>query len=411
MTGRLDETGRRVRRGRLGLATLGLATFVVGTSELVVVGVLGQIARDVDVSISTAGTLVTAYALGIAVGGPVVTALTGRLDRRLMLRLALAAFVLGNLATAIATNYGLLLASRALTGTIHGLFVGVASVVAAGLVEPGHEGRALSIVFGGITISTVIGVPLGTLIGQAVGWQATFVGIVILGLLAFALTMAVMPPVAARSAGRLADQARSAFAPAVLAMLGVGFLIIGGQFSALTYLTPFLDQVTGVPTPAISAFLFAYGIAIAAGTFLGGRTADRSATATLVTANCLTAAALAILFLAGTNQLVAIIALGIWGLVGFGMVSTALQLRVISLAGRGGNLAASLGASAANAGIATGALLGGHIITHQGIRYTTLTAAIVCLLALPITIATKSLHPPGATPTEPNIPSTAGTAR
>jgi MFS transporter, DHA1 family, inner membrane transport protein len=385
------------RRGGLGVAGLGFAAFVVGTSELVVVGLLNQIAGDMGMSISTTGTLVTAYALGIAIGGPIVTALTSRVDRRLMLRLSLAAFAAGNLLTAAGVSFGLLLVSRVTTGTMHGLFVGVASVVAARLAEPGREGRALSIVFGGITISTVVGVPLGTLIGQGFGWQATFLGIGLLAALVLAFTIVLMPPVTAHAGGRFIDQARAALAPRVVAMLGVGFLIIGGQFTALTYLTPFLDQITRVSGGAISALFLIYGIAIAAGTFAGGWAADRSATATLFAASLVTAAALGVLFLDGEVLALSVVAMGIWGLVGFGLVSTALQLRVISLAGPGGDFAASLGASAANAGIAIGALVGGQVVEHQGVRHAMLTAAAILLISLPATLATRSLQPPATT--------------
>ena len=381
------------RGNRLALAALGLAAFVVGTSELVVVGILDPIARDAGVSISTAGTLVTAYALGVAVGGPAMTALTARFDRRLMLRAALAAYVAGNLLTAVTSSFGVLVVSRATTGTVHGLFIGVATVAAAGLAEHGHEGRAISMVFGGIAISTVAGVPLGTLIGQAFGWQATFVAIVIVGGVALALVLGSVPRVEAKGDGRLVGEARSALTFPVLAILGIGFLVIGGQFTALTYLAPFLDQVTGVSGGAISAFLLAYGVATAAGAFASGRAADRSASGTLIAANAALVVMLAALYGVGPVPALTALALVGWGLVGFGLVSTAIQLRVIALAGEGGDLAASLGASAANAGIAVGALVGGQIVADVGIREVALVGALILLLSLPVTIAARALRP------------------
>jgi DHA1 family inner membrane transport protein len=157
------------RRQSLALATLGLGAFTVGTSELVVVGILDPIATDLGTSISAAGTLVTAYALGIALGGPILTALTARVDRRLMLRLALAAYAAANLLMAASESFGLLFASRLGAGAVHGAFIGVASVAAARLAGEGREGRAISMVFGGVALSTVIGVPLGTLVGQTLG--------------------------------------------------------------------------------------------------------------------------------------------------------------------------------------------------------------------------------------------------
>jgi DHA1 family inner membrane transport protein len=385
----------RMRSPRLALGALGLGAFTVGASELVVVGILDPIADDAGVSISAAGALVTAYALGIAVGGPIVTALTARFDRRRVLRLALAAYVAGNLLTAVTASFGLLVAARAATGTIHGLFVGVATVIAAGLAEPGREGRAVAIVFGGIAISTVIGVPLGTLIGQSFGWHATFVATVVLGAVALALVFGLVPGVQARGSGRLTDEARAALTLPVISILGVGFLIIGGQFTALTYLGPFLDRVTGISGGAIGAFLLVFGIATAAGTFASGRAADRSAAGTLIVANAGLAAMLFALYLVGPVPALAALALIGWGLVGFGLVSTALQLRVINLAGRGGDIAASLGASAANAGIATGALVGGQVVAGRGVHEVALVGAGILALALPATVASRSLRATG----------------
>jgi DHA1 family inner membrane transport protein len=407
---RVADAVAAVSRAEIPLAVLGLAAFVVGTSEVVVVGILDPIARDAGVSVSTAGTLVTAYALGIAVGGPLVTALTARFERRRVLRIALAAYVAGNLLTAATATFGMLLASRALTGTVHGLFIGVATVVAAGLAKPGREGGAIAMVLGGLAISTVVGVPLGTLIGQTVGWQATFFAIVVLGSVALGLVLAVVPPVEARGSGRIGDEARSALTFPVFAILGVGLLIIGGQFTALTYLAPFLNEVTGISGGAISAVLLAYGIATAAGAFASGRAADRAASATLIAANAGLAIMLTALYLVGSVPALAVLALVGWGLVGFGLVSTVLQLRVIALAGPGGDLAASLGASAANAGIAIGALVGGQVVANVGVRETVLAGALILLACLPATVAARSLRPvaPRGRATSASIPADAG---
>jgi MFS transporter, DHA1 family, inner membrane transport protein len=383
-------------RGSVALAALGVGAFTIGTSELVVVGLLDPIARDVRISISAAGALVTAYALGIAVGGPVATALTARFERRRVLIIALAAYLAGNLLTALATSFGLLLVSRAATGTVHGLFIGVATVVAAGLAEPGRAGRAISIVFGSIAVSTVVGVPLGTLIGQTWHWRTTFVSIVILGGLALTLVLASVPRLEAAASRRSGEDARSALTVPVIAILGVGFLVIGGQFTALTYLAPFLDQVTGVSGRGISAFLLIFGIATAAGAFAGGWAADRNAAVTLIAANAFLVPALGALYLVGRVPTLTALGLVAWGLAGFGLVSTALQVRVIGLAGRGRDLAASLGASAANAGIAAGAQVGGQVVGNLEVRYAMLAGALVLLAALPATVAARSLRGPAA---------------
>lgn len=382
-----------LNRRKIAVATLGLGAFTVGTSELVVIGILDLIAHDLGVTVGAAGTLVSAYAAGIAIGGPILTALTGRIGRRLLLVLALGAYIASNLLTAEADRFDVLLASRFIAGSAHGGFIGVASVVAAGIAGPGREGRALSIVFGGVAMSTVIGVPMGTLVGHEFGWRTTFLGVALIGAFALALIIALVPQVRGRSEASLTSIARAAFGVPVLATLGVGLLIIGGQFTALTYLEPFLVRVTGASGGTISAFLLAFGVATAIGTFASGRAADRGAAATLIAANAAVIVVLGVLYVVGSEPGLVVLVLVAWGLVGFGLVSTALQLRVIKLAGAGGDLAASLGASAANAGIALGALAGGQVVTLQGVHVTMLAGAVICLFALPATIATRRLQP------------------
>ncbi|MFI2206090.1 MFS transporter [Streptomyces sp. NPDC020192] len=374
----------------LALGALALGAFVIGTAELVIVGILDLVATDLRVGVGTAGLLVTAYALGISLGGPLLTIATLRFSRRRMLLLALAAYVAGNALVIVATGFGLFVLARVVTGSLHGLFIGVASVVAARLVPPEHRGRAMSMVFGGIAVSTVLGVPLGTVIGRELGWQAAFVGIVALGVVAFVATLFLVPPVGEARAAGFSTQARSAFAPRVLAMLGVGLLLLGGQFTAFTYLATYLEKVTGISGSMVSVFLLAYGIASALGTFGGGRLADRGPDAVLLVANVTLILALGVLYLGGSIPVLAAVALAVWGLVGFGLVPS-LQLRVVSLAGPGADLAATLGASAVNAGIAVGAFAGGRAEAGHGASATVVTALVICAAALPATWATRYL--------------------
>jgi MFS transporter, DHA1 family, inner membrane transport protein len=390
----------RATRGNLALAALALGAFGIGTAELVVVGILNLIAKDTSVSVSTAGQLVTAYALGIAFGAPLLTVLTGRFGRRSVLRLSLVAFVTGNALAVAAASFQMLLVARVITGSIHGLFIGVASVIAAALVAPEHRGRAISMVFGGIAVSTVVGVPAGTLIGQTLGWRAAFVAVSVATLVALVASLLFVPPVAGRSSGKLRSQAHAAFAPRVLGLLGVGLLLMGTQFTAFTYLTPFLGKVTGVSGGLVSVFLLVFGLAAAAGTFLGGRAADRSATTTLLVANIALLGALGALYLVGSTPVLVLIALAAWGFAGFAIIP-ALQLRVINLAGTGGDLASTLGASAVNAGIAAGSLIGGFVLARHGASAPLAVAVMLCALAIPVTWATRFLTPPAAAPDSP----------
>lgn len=383
------------RRPGPALAALFLATFVMGSAELVVVGLLRLVAGDLGVSVDTAGALVTAYALGICAGGPLLTALTIRIRRRTLAWASLAGYVAGNLLAALAQDFGTLLAARAVTGALQGLFLGAAFTVAAALVPPERTGRAISAVFGGIAVSTALGVPLGTLAAQHLGWRAAFTAIVVLGALALLTTAVCLPPVDGSGTGGLWSQSRHALAPRVLAVLGVGLLLMGGQFAAFTYITPFLEDVTGVSGAWLTLFLFAYGAATAAGTFAGGWAADRDAARTLVVANVVLVVALAVLWSAGASRTAVALALVLWGVVGFGLVP-ALQYRVGLLAGPGRDLASTLPASAVNAGIALGAVAGGAAVAHGGATDAVLTGLLVCAVALPATWASGRLRPPGA---------------
>jgi DHA1 family inner membrane transport protein len=378
---------------RAALAVLGLGAFVFGTAEFVIVGVLDLVVRDLGTSIDSAGHLVMAYALGIAIGGPVATVLTTCFERRFVVALSLAVFVAFNVIVIVSRDLRLLLFARFMPGAMHGLFVGAASVIAAGLVSPEQRGRAMAMVLGGIAVATVLGVPLGTWVGQAMGWRTAFMAIVALGTAAWVATLCFVPRSTTHPPGKLGVQVRAAFAPRVLALLGVTALLMGGQFTAFTFIAPYLKQVSGASDTTISAYLLAYGIASAVGMFAGGRFADRNASRTLVVANVLLVLVLGLFYLFGSNPLVAVIALGAWGLASFGMVP-AIQLRVVGLAGPGADLAASLSASAINAGVAAGSLGGGAALVRFGVEAPMAIAVALCVIALPATWSTRRLASP-----------------
>ncbi|XVS60757.1 MFS transporter [Actinosynnema sp. CA-299493] len=376
------RSGLSQARSNWAMLALFLGAFVVGTAELVVVGVLNIIVKDMGVSISTAGTLVTAYSLGISIGGPVLAALTIKFGRRFLLWLSFLAYVLGNVAAAFAVNFGMLVTARIITGALHGLFMGVAFAVAGALVPPERMGRAIAVVFGGFAVSTALGLPLGNLIGQGFGWQAAFVAVIILGVIALIAAVAFIPQVPNAGTGGIGAQAKHALAPRVLAVLAVGFLLLGGQYAALTYITPFLEEVTGISGSLIGAFLLAYGIANAIGTFGGGWAADRNPSRTLIIANIVLILALGLLWLMGDAPVMVAIALFVWGVVGFGLVPS-LQHRVVTLAGPGRDLAATLPQSAVTAGIAIGALVGGLAVEAYGPPAAVITGLIAFAIALP----------------------------
>lgn len=379
-------------RANLVLAALFSGAFVLGTPELLVVGVLNLIAADLQISIPAAGALVTAYALGLAVGGPLLTALTIKLDRRTALIYALALSIVGNLVAVLGSSYWLFLAARTLTGALEGLFVAAAIAAGMSVVPQERAGRAISAVVSGFAVSAATGVPLGTLVGQALGWRGSFAAVVVLAAIALIAALALVPSVPGAGGGA-GDQARHAFAPRVLAVLGLFFLVFASVYSALTYIVPFLEDVTGVSGASVSAFLLAYGVATAVGSFGGGRFADQNAARTLIVATVGVAASLLALYLLGAVSLLVALSLVALGLFAMGMAPS-LQYRVVSLAGPGGALAQSLPASAANAGIAFGSVAGGVAIGNFTVSSAVIAGLVIAVIAIPVASATGLLKPP-----------------
>jgi DHA1 family inner membrane transport protein len=366
--------------------------FTLGSAELLAVGVLPLIAGDLHVSIPTAGTLVTAYALGLAIGGPILTALTIKMDRRIVIVGTLILFALGNLVLVLTTNYALFLVARVLTGALQGLFIGVAFAAGISIVPPERMGRAIAVVISGVAVSAALGLPLGALVGQTLGWRGSFTAIVVVAVVALIASLLLVPSV--RSAGGgAANQAKYAFAPRVLALLFLNFLVFASLYASLTYIVPFLQRVTGISGALISVFLLAYGVATAVGSFGGGRFADKNASLTLIVASIGVAAALLVLYFVGTIAFLVALAMLLWGLFAFGMVPS-LQYRVVSLAGPGGQLAQSLPASAANIGIAFGSFAGGVAIGSFTASSAVIAGLIIAVIAIVVAWATSFLKPP-----------------
>jgi DHA1 family inner membrane transport protein len=385
-------------RANLALATLFLGMFVIGGTELLVVGVLDLMAADLRVSIPAAGSLVTAYALGLAIGGPILTAATIRLDKRTVLAGALALFVVANLVAVLATSFGLLLVLRAVTGAVQGVFVAAAFAAGLAVVPPARAGRAISVVISGVAVSGALGVPMGTLAGQTLGWRGAFVVAVVLAVVALATTLALVPSVPGTGGGA-GRQARYAFAPRVVAVLVLTSLIFASVYAALTYIVPFLQTVTGVSGGLVSAFLLAYGGAAAVGSFGGGRFADADAGRTLIVGSIGVAACLLALYVVGANAVLVAVALLAVGLFAMGMAPS-MQYRVISLAGPGGAFAQSLPASAANVGIALGSFAGGVALDHFTVSATVIAGLVIAVVAIPVAYATSLLKPPADVPSD-----------
>ena len=389
-------TSRRTPvRPHLVLTVLFTGAFVMGCAEMLVVGMLDLVVADLAVSVPAAGALVTANALGLAVGGPLLTFLTTRVDRRLVLLGTMTVFVLANLLPALGADYPVFLTARLLVGAAQGLFIAAAIVTAISVVPPERAGRAMAVVITGFAMASAVGLPVGTLLGQAVGWRGSFAAVVGIGALVLVAAVLVLPSLPTPPDGGALGQARYAFAPRVLAVLTLAVLVFAGIQSALTYLVPFLDEVSGVSGSAVSIFLLAYGVATAVGSFGGGRFADTNSARALVVGTIGVTASLAAMAVFGASPLVVAVAVLGTGLFGMGMAPS-MQHRIVGLAGPGAPLASSLPASAVNVGIAAGSFAGGAAIDRAGIAAAVVTGAVIAALAVVAAWSTSHLRAPAS---------------
>ena len=354
----------------LALIALALGGFGIGLAEFVLAGLLPDIARDLAVDEATAGWLVSGYALSVAAGAVGLTAAATRLDRKRTLAGLLVLFIAGNLVSALAGTYGLLLLGRVLSALCHGAFFGIGSVVAAGLVPPHKRAAAIALMFTGLTTANDLGVPLGTLLGQHLGWRSTFWAITAIGVAALAGVLALVPSTrgAADTGGDLRAEV-SAFAhPQVWLSLLLTVLGFGGMFGAFTYIAFTLTGVGGFAASTVPWLLVLCGVGLFAGNALGGRAADRSVDGSLLVVLAALGAVLAVAALAADSRVATLIWLPLLGFAGFAAVP-ALQMRVLAWAGQAPTLASGANIAAFNVGNALGAWLGGLTIA-AGLGYT-----------------------------------------
>ncbi|WP_374432151.1 MFS transporter [Ideonella dechloratans] len=374
----------------IALLALTLSAFAIGTTEFVIVGLIPTIATDLQVSLPSAGLLVSLHALGVAVGAPVLTALTGRVPRKALLLGLMALFTLGNLAAWQAPGYGTLVLARVLTGLAHGVFFSIGSIIATSVVPKDKAASAIAIMFTGLTVALVTGVPLGTFIGQHFGWRETFLAVSALGVLAFVGSLLFVPRDVHHSApATLRQQLAVLGQPRLLlvyAMTAVGY---GGSFVAFTFLAPILQQVSGYSANAVSAVMLVYGVSVAAGNLWGGRLADRRGpVAALVLIFALLALVLLVLQFTAPHPVAVLLTVLAWGAVAFGNVP-GLQVYVVQQAQRFApqavDVASGLNIAAFNLGIAGGAWLGGHIVAGWGLMHTPWIGAVVVSGAVGLT--------------------------
>ncbi len=386
----------------IALLALTVGAFGIGTTEFVLMGLLQQVADDLQVSIAAAGLLISGYAVGVAIGAPVLTLASRRLPRKTVLLALMAIFTLGNLACALAPSYGWLMAARIVTALAHGTFFGVGAVVATGLVAPERRASAIAIMFTGLTAATILGVPAGAWLGLHHGWRASFWAVALIGVLAFAV-LAVFVPRTKRDGALppLRDELAVLARPQVL--LGLAMTVIGyaGVFAVFTYVQPLLNRLTGFSDGAVSAVLLLFGGGMAIGNLLGGRLADRGVMRAVLWTLSVLALVLATLQFAIGSAVPAIVFFVVLGVASFATVAP-LQMRVLEKAsGAGQNLASSLNIAAFNLGNAIGAWVGGVTIEHgPGLASLGWVAAAITLVGLGIALWSRALD--GREPATPD---------
>jgi len=345
------------------LFALAVAAFGIGTTEFVIMGLLPEVAGDLAVSIPKAGLLISAYALGVAFGGPFLALGAAKLPRKAMLIGLMGVFVLGNMGCALAPNYELLMVARIVTSFCHAAFFGIGAVVAADLVPREKRAQAMALMFSGLTIANVLGVPFGTILGQAAGWRATFWAVTGIGLLAMTALALWVPSHIEGGKHGLAKEMQALKVPQVWVGLATSVMASISMFVLFTYIAPFLRDVTGIAPHRVGGVLLLFGIGITIGNFAGARLADWRLMPSLMVIFLLTALALAVFTVTGSRPLPAIVTLFLWGGLIFA-ACTSLQARVVDRAGAGADLASTLNIGSFNLGNAIGAWLGGLVIAH-----------------------------------------------
>ena len=375
----LHEDTTPQRRMPLGLLALAVGGFGIGLTEFVIAGLLPEVARDFDVTETAAGWLISGYALSVAVGGVALTLATSRLPRKHVLLALMVLFIVGNLLSAVGTSYAVMMTGRVVAALCHGAFFGIGSVVAAGLVSKDRAASAIALMFAGLTTANVLGVPLGTLLGQEYGWRSTFWAITATGVLALAAIATLVPAsVNARPTPTDGDddasrphgirQELSAFANRqVWLSLLITVLGFGGMFGAFTYIAFTLTEVSGFASSAVPWLLILFGVGLFVGNLLGGRAANRSVPRTLVTVLGTLAVVMVGFALTAQTQVLTMVSLVLMGAFGFATVP-ALQLRIMTYAGSAPTLASGANIAAFNVGNALGAWLGGVTIA-AGLGY------------------------------------------
>jgi DHA1 family inner membrane transport protein len=376
----------------LPLFALAVAAFGIGTTEFVIMGLLPDVARDLGVTIPAAGMLVTGYALGVTIGAPIVAIATANMPRRTALLSLIGLFIIGNVLCALSPNYAVLMLARVVTAFCHGAFFGIGSVVAAGLVPPNRRAQAIALMFAGLTLANVLGVPFGTALGQQLGWRSTFWAVTVIGVLAAIALALWLPKKIEMQKTSLLQEFAVLKDRQVVMVLAISALASASLFSVFTYITPILEDVTGLTPHAVTLVLLVFGLGLTVGSALGGKLADWRLLPSLIGFLLALALVLTVFTLTMRTPLPAVVTIFVWGVLAFAIVPP-LQVLVVERASAAPNLASTLNQGAFNLGNAGGAWFGGMAI-GAGFQLTTLpyVGVVLVALALGLTLWSASIE-------------------
>lgn len=385
------------RRSTFALLALAVSAFAIGTTEFISVGLLPLIADDLHIPVTTAGLTVSLYALGVTFGAPILTAFTSRMPRKALLLWIMVVFIIGNSIACCATTIVVLLIARVISAFSHGVFMSIGSTIAADLVPENRRASAISIMFTGLTVATVTGVPFGTFIGQQFGWRIAFIVIIIVGVIAFIANSILIPSDLRKSVTRTSfrDQLKLVTNSRLLLLFIITALGYGGTFVVFTYLSPLLQEITGFKEGTVAAILLIYGIMIAIGNMIGGKLSNRNPIGALFYMFIVQAVVLFVLTFTAPNKLAGLITILFMGLLAF-MNVPGLQVYVVMLAERfvpsAIDVASAINIAAFNAGIAIGSYLGGIIIHSMGIIHTAWIGSLMVVGAVILTGISRTLE-------------------
>lgn len=352
---------------RFALLALALCAFGIGTTEFAPMGLLTEIADDLGVSIPTAGLLISAYAIGVFVGAPLLTLGGARVPRKALLLGLMGLFIVGNVLAALSASYDMLLSARVITALVQGPFFGVGAVVAGRLVPPGKQGSAIAIMFAGLALANIVGVPFQTWFGQVSGWRATFWLTSVIGVVALAALWLALPRQPGEAPVKIRHELAVLGRPAVLTALLVTLLSSGGMFTVMTYISPILQHASGIAPTTIGPLLIIFGVGLALGNYLGGRIRDDRVDQSLMWILALASLVLSAFAFTMHSPVGAAITLFAWGVVWFATLPP-LQTRIVTQAADAPNLSSAVNIGAFNLGNAIGAMIGGLVI-DAGLDY------------------------------------------